>query len=232
MLRRRMFDLEKRVSLADDLVDSLEKARGFDLSARVSMRFPMERVLVTLSPFFRRGSQVLLVGSQTGLLPLILGGCSPQTEFFGIEENPYLHQVAEENLALAVLARSPARVEFRCASMTDLPVDDREADLVISYLPLHRCSDPVKFFRECHRVCKTDGLVFIYDMARDAEEGIISFILQYVSVGHEEFMASLRASYTTVEVQDFLEKAGLGHWPIARESLNLRVTSKEMTACP
>jgi len=191
----------------------------------------MERVLLTLSPLFKEGHQVLVVGSQTGLLPLILGGYSPRAEFFGIEENPYLHEVAEENLALAALARSPARVEFRCASMTELPVDDGEADMVISYLPLHRCSDPVKFFRECNRVCKTNGLVFIYDMARDAEEGIISFILQYVSVGHEEFMGSLRASYTTVEVHELLEEAGLGHWPIARESLNLRVTSKAMTAC-
>lgn len=225
-----MFDLEKRVALPNGAADSLEMARGFDLSARVSMRFPMERVLTSLSPLFKEGHQVLVVGSQTGLLPLILAGANPRTEFFGIEENLYLHQVAEENLMLAALARSPARVEFCCASMTDLPVDDKEADVVISYLPLHRCSDPVTLFRECNRVCKTNGLVFIYDLARDAEEGTISFILQYVSMGHDEFMASLRASYTTDEVHGLLEEAGLGHWPIARESLNLRITSKELTA--
>lgn len=220
------FELEKRVPLVDKGVASLDDARGFDLSARVAMRFPMERILTLLAPFCKEKTQILNVGSQSGILAFMLGGVHPGVEIYGVEENEFLFEVSNENQTLAALAKSPAKTEFQRAPFTGLPVEDDAADVVVSYMPLHRCGDPVKFLQECARVCKKDGLVFIYDMARDVEEGIVSFILQYVNVGHEEFMASLRASYSVDEAAQILQEAGLENWQIVRESVNLRITSK------
>ena len=41
--------------------------------------------------------------------------------------------------------------------------------------------------------------MILYDLARDADEGMISFILQYTGANHEEFMGALRSSYAALK---------------------------------
>jgi len=228
MLKTRLFDLEERVPLSKDSIDSFERAREYDLNARISMRFPLERLISLVAPFCKEGSQILNVGSQSGLLALMFGSLNPKVEILGIEENEFLLKTSEENMMLAAMVKSPAKAIFQSGSFARLPVEDKTADIVLSYLPLFRCADPVKLLKECARVCKPEGLVFIYDIARDAEEGMISFILQYISAGQDEFMGSLKASYTSEEVKELLKKAGLDKWVVTKEQLNLRICSKQI----
>ena len=224
----RMFGLEDRVPLKEERIKDFEGARGYDRVSRISMRFPMENIIKDIKELINPGDTILDVGSQSGLLTLMTAGLHPDCEVFGLEEDSFLNEIAEENLTLATLSQTPGKVEFGCGSLTNMPIDDESADLVISYMPLFRVSDPVAFLKECKRVCKKGGTVFIYDMARDADEGTISFILQYVSSGHEEFMQSLHASYSLVEVQELLKEAGLDSWTVTMESLNLKITSREI----
>jgi len=185
----------------------------------------MERVVSLLGPFCKDEAQVVEVGSATGLLSLMLGSAHPNIRVLGIEENANLLAVAEENATLATIARTPAKVEFKKGKFHRLPVLDQSADVVFSFLSLYRATEPVRLLQECARICKPDGVVFLYEMARDAEEGMISFILQYVNTGQEEFMTSLKASYTSYEVQQLLKEAGLEGWHIVKEQLNLRVSN-------
>lgn len=228
MNRVRMFDLEQRTPLTTKKASSLEDARGFDLSARVSMFFPMERMVKIISPFCKKGSMVVNIGSQTGLLPLMLGGHNPDTKVLGIEENELFVSVAEENMMLATMIKFPGKVDFQLGCLTDISLEDNIADIVIGYMPLYRCGNPVNLLKECSRICKQDGFVFIYALARDAEEGAISFVLQYISAGQDEFMESLKAAYTSEEIKQFLQEAGLSNWIVQKESLNVVISSKNI----
>jgi len=224
-LRNRFFDLDTRIPLTADRTPTLDRARGYDLTARVSLRFPMERVATLLSPLCRPDATVVEVGSATGLLSIMLAAACPGAHVIGIEENAQLLAVAEENSTLATIARTPARVEFRNGRLSRIPLNDGSADVVFAFLSLYRCAEPIRMLQECARVCKPGGLVFLYEMARDADEGMISFILQYVNTGQAEFMDSLKASYSTSEVAELLTDAGLTAWNIVREQLNLRITN-------
>jgi ubiquinone/menaquinone biosynthesis C-methylase UbiE len=225
-MQNRFFDLDTRVPLAADRTPTLDRARGYDLTARVSLRFPMERVTTLLSPLCRPDATVVEVGSATGLLSIMLAAACRGAHVIGIEENAQLLGVAEENSALATIARTPARVEFRHGRLSRIPLNDGSADVVFAFLSLYRSTEPVRMLQECARVCKPDGLIFLYEMARDADEGMISFILQYVNTGQAEFMESLKASYSTSEVADLLLEAGLTDWHITREQLNVRITNR------
>lgn len=227
-MSNKLFDLETRIPITESIVANTDVARQFDLSARTSMRFPMERIANLLEPYCKDDVKILNLGSQTGLLSFLIGGQYSNVQIFGVEENEHMVEIAEENMMFATLARSPARVEFQTGKLDNLAVEDNEADIVLSYLPLHRISNPVKFFQECNRVCKDDGFVFVFDLARDADEGVISFILQYVSEGHDEFMDSMKASYTEAEVADILKQSGLEHWVMKKDSINLVITSKDV----
>lgn len=231
MAETKIFDLEQRIPCIKDEKESfgsIEKCRAYDIDIRTSMRVPLARVISLLSKFCKDGSQMLEVSCQTGLLSLMLGGEYPNVNIYGIEENNLLFQVAEENCVLAALTNSPAKVEFQQGILTELPIENDSVDVVFSYSSLHRWADPVKTLQECARVCKPDGLVLIYDLARDAEEGMISFILQYVSAGQEEFMKSLRAAYTTSEAKKLLRDAKLENWVVSSEAINLSIASKKI----
>lgn len=228
MARNKYFDLEKRVIVPDQAFASVEKCREYDLNLRSSLRLPMARVASLLSQFCKKGSQVLEVGSATGLLSLILGGQHPEVDIYGIEENTNLLQVAEENETLAALVNSPARAEFKYGDLSNFPVEDKSVDIVYSYTVLHRFRDPLQTIKECHRVCKPGGLVMIYDLARDADEGMLFFILQYVSDEQDRFMNALRSSFSKEEMVLMLKEAGLTDWHVVHDEVNLCISSKEL----
>jgi hypothetical protein len=75
-------------------------------------------------------------------------------------------------------------------------------------------------------VCKPEGVVILYDIARDADEGMISFILQYTGANHERFMNAVRRSFATAEMRAQLESLEFNDWSIACEGINLIVSSK------
>jgi ubiquinone/menaquinone biosynthesis C-methylase UbiE len=225
-MSNRFFALEERVALTKPLAPTLEAARTYDLQARLSMRFPMERVVSLLSPHCAEDALAVQVGSTTGLLGLMFGAANPKIKVVGIEENPNYLSVSDENATLATMARTPSRTEFRKGSFARLPFPDNSSDLTFGMLTLHRVQDPIAVIRECARITKPEGFVFLYELARDAEEGMISFILQYVNTGQEQFMESLQASFTADEMVDLLKDAGLNEWLVTRDQLNLRISNR------
>lgn len=225
------FELEQRIP--SEPIQSIEVARAYDASIRISTRIPMERVIARVSPFCNGGTQILDLGCTTGLLSLMLGGRYPNIKIYGIEEDRLLLQVAEENEVLAVMANSPAKVEFHYGVLSDLSdVESESVDIIVSYSSLHRWSDPVKTLQACSRICKPEGIVVICDLARDAEEGVIQFILQYISSEQDQigFMNTLKASYTVHEIERLFKEANLSHWKVFREGVDLWIISKSLQA--
>lgn len=227
MPSRRIFDLEKRVPRKDPFTEP-QMCRDYDLSTRTSMIIPAQHVMKLLAPLCRPDARILEVNAGPGIVSLRLAALFPRCDFMATESSDAFLAVMRENLIFANLLHYGG--SFRCewARPFRLPMDDASMDVVFSFCALHRFERAADALRECHRVCKPDGTVILYDLARDAEEGLISFILQYAGADHQEFMGALRASFSVPEMTELLAGAGLSHWCAAREGINLIVTSRPM----
>ncbi|MGW0205513.1 class I SAM-dependent methyltransferase [Streptomyces sp. NPDC003233] len=224
----RLLNLTDRVPQPSPHED-IEKVRLYDLgmrrSALMAYKRPSDRILANV----RDGMTDLVeVGFNTGLLSLHVAGKLPDLAVSGVEENQNLVDVAEDNLTLAVWANTAGDVEFEMAKLNRLPFPDDSADIVFSFSSLHRWRRPVETLKECARICKPDGVVIIEDMNRHAEEGHITFILQFVKEGGDEFMRSLQAAYTREEAAELLREAGLTDWQVVEEDLGLVISSRPL----
>ncbi|WP_369198240.1 class I SAM-dependent methyltransferase [Streptomyces djakartensis] len=224
----RLLNLSERVPQAAPH-DDIDQVRFYDLgmrrSALMAYKRPSDRILANV----RAGMTDLVeVGFNTGLLSLHVAGKLPDLAVSGVEENQNLVDVAEDNLTLAVWANSAGDVEFEMAKLNRLPFPDDSADIVFSFSSLHRWRRPVETLKECARICKPDGVVIIEDMNRHAEEGHITFILQFVKEGGDEFMRSLQAAYTRDEAAGLLREAGLADWQVVEEDLGLVISSRPL----
>lgn len=224
----RLLNLTDRVPQPSPHED-IEKVRFYDLgmrrSALMAYKRPSDRILANV----RDGMTDLVeVGFNTGLLSLHVAGKLPDLAVSGVEENQNLVDVAEDNLTLAVWANTAGDVEFEMAKLNRLPFLDDSADIVFSFSSLHRWRRPVETLKECARICKPDGVVIIEDMNRHAEEGHITFILQFVKEGGDEFMRSLQAAYTREEAAELLREAGLTDWQVVEEDLGLVISSRPL----
>jgi ubiquinone/menaquinone biosynthesis C-methylase UbiE len=226
---RRIFDLESRVPRKDPF-ESLEQCRAYDRDTRTSMIIPTQHMMKILAPFCRPGSRLLHVGAGSGLLSLRLAALFRDAEFFAVESNDNFLAVLQENMIFANLLSYGGRFSYEWGRSSRLPVEDASVDVVYSFCSLNRWEKPGLSLQECHRVCRPGGIVILYDLARDADEGMISFILQYTGANHEEFMGALRSSYAVDEMREMLEDLGLGHWCVTREGINLIVSSRPVDA--
>jgi ubiquinone/menaquinone biosynthesis C-methylase UbiE len=223
--RESIFDLETRVKPFDPF-DTVEKCRQYDLESRTAMIIPTQHLIGLLTPHFRPGAKILEVGCGAGLVSLRLAARHPEVEFYGIETNDSFLKVMQENLVMANLLSFKGKFSYEWGRYSRLPVADASVDVVFSFSSLHRWPDPLLGIKECARVCKPGGLVLLYDLARDADEGMILFVLQYTGTGHEEFMGAMQCSFTVSEMQALLKDAGLPGWQVALEGISLIVSSK------
>jgi ubiquinone/menaquinone biosynthesis C-methylase UbiE len=221
---RVLFDLAERLPWNNPF-DTMERIREYDLDIRTSMIIPRQHLGHMVRPFLREGARVLEVGGATGLLSLRLAACHPTVEFTVVEADDNLLAVLQDNVIFANLLETAGNVSYESARPERLPVEDGAFDVVLAFTCFSRWPDPVRGLRECRRVCQPGGLVLIYDMARDSEHGLVSFVLQYAGDYGHEFMTSLRSAYTADEMRDLLAQAGLADWQVAREGISLITSS-------
>jgi ubiquinone/menaquinone biosynthesis C-methylase UbiE len=223
-----LLDLTERVPLTKPYPD-IASTRAYDLgmrrSALMAYKRPTDRIMANVREDM---TELVEVGCNTGLLSLHVSGKLPDLAVSGVEEVQNLVEVAEDNLTLAVWANMAGDVEFEMAKLSRLPFPDASADIVFSFSSLHRWSRPVETLRECARICKPDGVVIIEDINRHAEEGHITFILQFVKEGGEQFMRSLQSGYCLEEVVELLREAGLEDWHAVEEDLGLVISSRPL----
>ncbi|MCN9244633.1 class I SAM-dependent methyltransferase [Streptomyces sp. RY43-2] len=220
----RIFDLAERVSVPDPFTE-VEQCREFDRTMRTQLIIPMQHLMKLLTPHVSQAAQVLEVGCGPGLVSLRLAALHKQAEFVAVDANDRFLEVARENAIFANLVSYGGRFTCDYAHSNHLPFDDDSFDVVFSFCAVPRWRRPEKTIAECTRVCRPGGTVVIYDLARDADEGMISFVLQYSAGEADQFMRSLRSGYTVPEMRELLTGLGLGDWSVAREGINLVVSS-------
>lgn len=222
---RRIFDLEHRIAPSDPF-DTVEQCRAFDLDTRTSMIIPTQHMIKLLAGHCKPGAKLLEVGAAAGILSLRMAALFPECQFFAVENNDSFLTVMRENVIFANLLNYGGRFSYEWARYSRLQVADHSVDVVYSFCCLNRWEHPLEAIRECRRVCKPEGIIILYDLARDAEEGLISFILQYTGANHERFMQALRRSFASSEIRANLQGEEFGTWSVAREGINLIVSSK------
>ena len=223
--QRHMFDLDQRTPWTNPF-DTLDKTREYDLDIRTSMIIPRQHMSHMLGPFLRPGARVLEVGCGTGLLSLRLAASHPEVAFTVIESDENLLTVLQDNVIFANLLDTCSNLSYESSRPERMPFEDASFDVVMSFTSFNRWQDPVRALGECRRVADDDGLVLLYDMARDTDHGLVSFVLQYAGDYGKEFMSSLRSSFTTDEMATLLGEAGIGGWQIAHEGISLVVSSQ------
>jgi len=222
---RRIFDLEQRLP-GNDPFDTVEVCRAFDLDMRTSMIIPTQHMMKILAPFCQPGKKFLEIGAASGILSLRMAALFHGCEFFAVENNDCFLAAMRENAIFANLLSYGGKFSYEWARYSRLPVADHSVDVVFSFCSMNRWEKPVETIKECQRICKPEGVIILYDIARDADEGMISFILQYTGANHERFMNAVRRSFATAEMRDQLVSLNFNDWSIACEGINLIVSSK------
>lgn len=225
MKRLKNIDFGNRELYTDSNFDTVEGCRKYDLSIRTSMTVPMGKVTTILSKHCKPDCEVLDVGTASGLLSLRLSGQNEDIKITSVDDNKNFLQVAQENASLAVICNAPFNVEFQyTACLEELPFDDNSFDVVFSYSAMHKWKEPLKVIQEMKRVCKSGGKIFIFDLARNADRGMISFICEYIKSGEVDFINELKNSYTTEEAAKILDNEEIGEYKILLDDVNMQIS--------
>jgi len=107
------------------------------------------------------GEVVLDLGSGAGFDAfLAVGKVGKKGRVIGVDMTDEMLEKARENAEKGGFDN----VEFRKGDIEDLPVKDREVDVVISNCVINLAPDKEKVFKEVYRVLKLDGRVMVSDV--------------------------------------------------------------------
>lgn len=222
------FNLKDRVRVENPFA-TFQKAVNHDLSMRRTALVPHQKAGKRVIENVKSGDKIVDVGMNTGMVAFYIAGQVPDITICAVEENDMLFEVATNNLNLLLWGNMQYDIKFEQCELDSLPIDDKSADMVYSHNSMHFWNNPVKVLQECVRICKDDGAIIIEDFNRHAEEDAILPVLQSIKKqGAASFLESLRSGYNEEEVKEILKGAGLEHWHIYKDDLNLIISSKEL----
>lgn len=114
-----------------------------------------------LLPLLEPGLDLLDVGCGPGNITVDLASLTAPGRAIGIDSA----ETVVESARAGADEQGITGVEFRVASVYDLPFEDDSFDVVHAHQVLQHLSDPVAALREMRRVCRSEGVV----AARDAD---------------------------------------------------------------
>lgn len=138
----------------------------------------------------------------------------------GVDGAETMLALGRERLASAGLTD---RVSLHVGYVPGAEVPDAPFDTVISNSLLHHLKAPEALWEEIKRLAKPGAQVFVMDLKRPATEEKARWMVDEYAAGEPEvlrhdFFHSLKAAYTTAEIEAQLEAAGLGHLDVIATS--------------
>ena len=158
----------------------------------------------------REGEVVVDLGSGGGLdIFLAARKVGAEGRAIGIDMTPEMIELARRN-ASKLEGGAPSNVEFRQATIDELPLEDASVDCVISNCVINLAPDKRAVFREIARVLKPGGRLAVSDIAlkRELPTELSSDMLAYVgciagAISVEEYRRGLvEAGFREVAVID------------------------------
>ena len=108
--------------------------------------------------------RILDIGTGPGYVPIEVARASQNVEIKAIDISSAMVMIARQNAEDAELSQ---RVQFECGSAEHIPYRDRYFDLVVSTLSFHHWANRIECLKEIHRVLKTGGEAWIYEIRKD-----------------------------------------------------------------
>ena len=218
MVKQRIPETNEGISAEAEVQVYLAFARG--------MR---DRKLMQTDIFLRAGisaGHVLEIGPGPGYEGLEWLKKCPEGTLTGLEISPAMIQAAYENVGEYGFEE---RVRYVEGNGIKMPFERDTFDGVISNGSLHEWEFPDKVFSEIMRVLKPGGKYCVTDLRRDISP-IVKQLMILMSKPKEirpGFISSLRASYTSKEMEDILTRAEAGDFTVQQDLMGLTISGKK-----
>lgn len=191
-----------------EVMDTPEEARDYDAMdhSTVNRLFVADFLAVFCGP-----GVILDVGAGTAQIPIELCRQRPGSQIVAIDLADNMLTLARENVRRARLEDS-IRVE-KCDAKR-LPYPDRTFAAVISNSIVHHIPEPIHVLAEIVRVLQDDGVIFVRDLARPADNALVEHLVHTYAGdanAHQRqmFDDSLRAALTLDEIRDLVARVGM-----------------------
>ncbi len=146
-----------------------------------------------------KGQTVIDLGSGAGLdLLLAAQAVGPQGHIIGIDMTDAMIETARANIEKAGVQN----IEVRKGIIEDLPVDDEQADWVVSNCVINLSPEKHRVFAEIHRVLRSGGTMQVSDI-------VVEDLPDWARSRRDLFTACIGGAISESEYLQGLENAGL-----------------------
>jgi len=193
--------------LEPEVMDSAEEARDYDAMDHSAVN----RVFVTdFLAVWTNEVPILDVGTGTAQIPIELCSRAPRARVVATDLAEHMLVVGRENVRRAGLED---RLELRRVDAKRLPFVDGAFGALISNSIVHHLPEPGAALAELVRVVAPDGILFVRDLLRPADEATVQRLVETHAAGanahqRQMFDQSLHAALTLAEVRALV--GGLG----------------------
>lgn len=150
------------------------------------------------------------IGTGPGQIVVKLARRLTRWKFTGVDRSPNMIAEAKRNLEAAGPALA-GRVQFEVADGNRLPFPDASFDLVMCNSVLHHFAEPEKLLVEITRLAGTDGAILLRDLRRPGRFAYRLHVCwhgrHYSGTMRRLYCDSVRAAYTTSELQELIDSA-------------------------
>jgi ubiquinone/menaquinone biosynthesis C-methylase UbiE len=186
--------------LEPEVMDTAEEARDYDAMDHSEVN----RLFV--SDFLARWpghNPILDVGAGTAQIPIELCRRAPNARVVAIDLAEEMLAVGRANVQRAGLAE---RLRLGRVDAKQMPYTDASFGAVISNSIVHHIPEPLAVLAEMVRVCAAEGLLFVRDLLRPADESSLRHLVAtYAGDANQHqqqmFADSLRAALTLAEIR-------------------------------
>jgi ubiquinone/menaquinone biosynthesis C-methylase UbiE len=216
--------------LEPEVMDTWLEATAYDAMDFVAVNTAFAEDAIALDP---DAVKILDAGTGTARIPILMCQRRPQYLITAVDLAQSMLIVGQRNVEDAELAQ---RIRLERVDTKRMAYPDLEFDLLISNSLVHHLPDPLSFFQEVKRLVRPGGAILIRDLIRPDSDEIVNDLVDKIGAGYDAhqqqlFRDSLKAALTLAEVQDAIDRVGLGgvkltqsselHWSIERKKFGI-----------